>query len=142
MEKWTPFNNSIPLALLTEDQVERLKAAAESHGVMALQSGKVGDEPLWRTIDNPTWKLSSTCTYRARSVPVIDWSIIHPDIEWIAMDEDGRIYGYPDRPTIGVYSFINSKSSAYVSLGTALDPSVLNFSGIDWKETLTQRPKA
>ena len=60
-----------------------------------------------------------------------DWSNIPPEVNWIATDSDGDVFGYLEKPEIGVYMWFGSKSEL-------LD---LKPFPTHWKESLEERPK-
>ena len=77
---------------------------------------------IYRTKPKPTKKLD------------IPWQFIKPEFKWAAMDKNGEIYLYLEKPECkdGYFYSIN-----YMSLGDILN---IDTTGVDWKTSLTQRP--
>lgn len=86
-------------------------------------------------IDKKEKALSFASTYRTRPRQlVIPWEHIKPEYKWAAMDGDGCVFFYQDKPEIGAVGF----GSADYAFASALN---IDTAGIDWRESLTQRPK-
>lgn len=80
------------------------------------------------------YRLKPELTLTPLPIPRELWSYIHKEWQYVAMDEDGRIFFYRHRPT---KDFNYWSSSAYMS-ECALN---INTDGIDWQLSLTERPK-
>lgn len=72
--------------------------------------------------------------YRTKPTKKLDipWQFINPKFKWAAMDKNGEIYLYLEKPECkdGYFCSIN-----YMSLVN------IDTTGIDWKTSLTQRPE-
>lgn len=66
----------------------------------------------------------------------IPWEVVAPEYKYAAMDEDGEVYFYIEKPTL-------SEGAWYVDSGNYKSGAVLNISteGIDCKLSLTERPE-
>lgn len=66
---------------------------------------------------------------------IIPWDVIKPEYKWAAMDESGIVYFYKTMPSI-IMQYRHWRSADNIL-------SVLNIdtSGIDWRESLVQRPE-
>lgn len=68
---------------------------------------------------------------------VIPWEVIKPEYKWAAMDGDGEVYLYGEKPK-------HESDQWCISDGKAIMAnSVINIdtAGIDWRESLTERPE-
>lgn len=69
--------------------------------------------------------------YRTRQRQlVIPWEHIKPEYKWAAMDEDGEIYFFKQKPRKDAYP--DAMQSCLLNINTT---------GIDWRESLVQRPE-
>ena len=67
---------------------------------------------------------------------VIPWDVIKPEYKWAAMDEDGGVWFFGEKPGI-------DGDDKYWGGGKDFCQSPLNIdtTGIDWRESLVQRPE-
>lgn len=94
----------------------------------------------WRNSDKWTDKADNciydTTIYRTRPRKlVIPWEHIKPEYKWAAMDFDGEINFYSEKPWTGTNSWATDSKWA-----TAFMLNI-NTTGIDWRESLTARPE-
>jgi hypothetical protein len=77
----------------------------------------------------------SICRTRPRQL-VIPWDVIKPEYKWAAMDEDGGVWFFGEKPDI-------DGDDKYWGGGKGFCQSPLNINttGIDWRESLVQRPE-
>ena len=106
-------------------------------------SGEHGDCTLYPTwLDVPAahycgqWAAS---TVQEEQTPLdIDWNQVPEGYDWVAQDEDGYVYGHPDKPTPhenivdGFWRWqVPESKQCYVTHRTLLT---------NWRNTLTKRP--
>lgn len=77
---------------------------------------------------------------------VIPWDVIKPEYKWAAMDECGRVFLYEEKPSLVRYKnkCFDDRSEHYGwTGGGGFLPCCLNIdtTGIDWRESLVQRPE-
>lgn len=65
----------------------------------------------------------------------IPWEHIKPEFKWAAMDEDGAVYIYNNKPIMGRDGW-DWDEGALAGINNVLN---IDTSGIDWRESLTQR---
>lgn len=85
------------------------------------------------------WKETRTIhvLYAYRTRPrqlVIPWGVIKPEYKWAAMDENGLVHLFGDKPKMYGDGFVGE----IVCNTRALN---IDTAGIDWRESLTQRPE-
>lgn len=69
--------------------------------------------------------------------PEVDWSVIPPWMNWVAMDENGEWAAYTVKPeTLSDEWFLNDGRADHVYIPPAYAPK---YSG-DWKDSLVERP--
>jgi len=66
---------------------------------------------------------------------VIPWEVIRPEYKWAAMDECGDVWLHEELPVVRrtIWEGMGKSASAY-----ALN---IDTAGIDWRESLTERPE-
>ena len=95
----------------------------------------------WLDLDvNPRWVKEHF--YRAKKEPAnsIDWSLIHPDYNYLAMDESGEWFLYKIRPNLKGDHWVNA-----ISMFSAFDLNIFTFfnpNPVDWEESLIIRPNS
>lgn len=96
-------------------------------------------------VTNDVWmhadKNSLLPSYAYRTRPrqlIIPWEVIKPEYKWAAMDEDRAIVVYDIKPDISYAMWMCGNGGN----GNSADLSALNIdtTGIDWRESLVQRP--
>ncbi len=94
----------------------------------------------WTNSTNP--RFSGDFQYRVKQPepqPLdIPWGYVHTAINYAAMDEDGRIFFYSGKPSIGVSRWSYKDCSCYP---LPLLMVIKKDQVTDWKLTLTERPK-
>ena len=65
----------------------------------------------------------------------INWDEIPERIEWIAMDENGKWYGYENKPWDCITVWMKDGDSKYIRLHQ------LSIKGMPWKKSLIRRPE-
>lgn len=94
-------------------------------------------DDLWREGQGRTVSVGGTYRIKAKATPLnIPWQHIHPQWEWAAMDKDGSVWAYSDKPllTQGSWSYIDD----CVWLSRVM---CINTDNINWKISLTERPE-
>lgn len=115
--------------------------------VEAMLSGvaKVRSEGEW--LDKVNEFISVTAIYiTSPRQLVIPWEVIKEEYKWAAMDDRGRVFFYEEKPALMTYkNKCCFDPPAYYGWtgGGGFAPSCLNIdtNGIDWRESLTQRPE-
>lgn len=88
----------------------------------------------WRCSDDASVVFS--CIYRTKPRQlIIPWDVIKPEYKWAAMNDDEAVWLYDRKPEIYM-------DERWAIMGCC-SPSVLNIdtTGIDWRESLVQRPE-
>lgn len=67
---------------------------------------------------------------------VIPWEVIKPEYKWAAMDGDGSIFVYDVEPNLSLHDWVRNGG-----LPECIDALNINTTGIDWRESLVQRPE-
>lgn len=67
---------------------------------------------------------------------VIPWDLIRPEYKWAAMDDRGNVFAYEYKPEMLDTGFATKHLAAFTYL-----PLNINTAGIDWRESLTERPE-
>lgn len=65
---------------------------------------------------------------------VIPWEVIKPEYKWAAMDENGAVFVYE-------YNMPHLGSGLWIGDGSCISSLNIDTTGIDWRESLTQRPE-
>lgn len=68
---------------------------------------------------------------------VIPWEHIKPECKWAAMDADGEVYLYPEKPEDDCDQWLPVEDDA-IKANDVLD---IDTAGIDWRDSLVQRPE-
>jgi hypothetical protein len=131
-------NNRVPYGLLTDEE----KAALHEHG-------KAGGEfeftysEIWMRVSEPTW--GSHASYRTVPLPaktqdVIAWERLPDWAQWVARDEDGKVFCSADEQKCDASKWLYSRHilcrriddfpGIVVQIGTA-----------DWSESKQRRPR-
>lgn len=99
-------------------------------------TSEFGESFEWRQHD---WKsIRADGVYRTKPRKlIIPWEHIKPKFRWAAMDQDGEIFIYELKPHIGEISW-SWEGGELTNIHKALN---IDTSGIDWRESLTQRPE-
>jgi hypothetical protein len=80
----------------------------------------------------------TTYTYVCTWKDNIPWDILQPEIKWLAMDYDGRWYGYTKKPFQTLDSWKITYDGSWWSLeNVVMPPSAPE----DWTKTLAERPE-
>lgn len=83
-----------------------------------------------------TWAIQATYAYRTRTRQlVIPWEVIKPEYKWAAMDEDGHVYVFIGKPQI------SATGDWWHDRHKHIDAVNIDTTGIDWRESLTERPE-
>lgn len=91
----------------------------------------------WSSHSDYVSHLYDRCVYRTRPRQlVIPWEVIKPKYKWAAMDKDGGILFSTKQPNIGAEVWLVSGQS-----DVGLDALDIDTAGVDWRESLTQRPE-
>lgn len=91
----------------------------------------------WMTIGMAMGGIDLNAAYRTRPRQlVIPWEVIRPEYKWAAMDEDKKVWFFAHNPKI-------DGDDNYWSCGGDFCQSALNINttGIDWRDSLTERPE-
>jgi hypothetical protein len=89
-----------------------------------------------------TWRSSignfdGPATYRAKPAKLPEWPVgLHPEWRWIAMNGEGGVCAYYERP--------RCCSAYWVAGGQSIRVDQLvdiSFDGIPWRDAIIQRPK-
>jgi hypothetical protein len=89
-----------------------------------------------------TWRSSignfdGPATYRAKPAKLPEWPVgLHPEWRWIAMDEDGQVYAYKEKPSRSFCLWDSAGPSRRID-----DLIPISFDGIPWRDAIIQRPK-
>ena len=116
----------------TEDKIKVMQAFLEGEEIEA----RVGYEDWW-TIADPTWNWASM-EYRIKEKDYsldIPWEFIDDKWKWTAMDDDGLVYIYTEKPLLESDGWWY-QSSQHAPLPLKIKPDV-KF----WDKTLTERPQ-
>lgn len=68
---------------------------------------------------------------------VIPWEVFRPEYKWAAMDFDGGVYFFSRRPSLSAAQWLPESGSEVMRADYLL---VIETTGIDWRESLTERP--
>lgn len=123
----------------TQHYISIMQAYIAGEAIQVRDAGR-GNSP-WCVAGSPTWNFAER-EYRIKpkSKPSVDWFALCKDIQFIARDGNGKIYGYGQRPMIRQQSLHWSASPG----GTALhlDPIVASLTpgDCDWLNSLVERP--
>lgn len=91
----------------------------------------------WIVLDE-NYGIAGFNAYRTRPRQlVIPWEHIKPEYKWAAMDADGEVYLYPEKPEDGGDQWLPVEDDAI----KANDVLNIDTTGIDWRESLTARPE-
>ncbi len=129
-------NNRVPYGLLTDEE----KAALHEHE----KAGGVVQHYQANTWFNcaPSWL--NNVIYRTVSLPktqdVIAWDRLPEWAEWVARDENGRVFTLPTEPFI---SGTGWGVAIALTLYRRIDdfPGIVKIGTVDWKESKQRRPK-
>lgn len=90
----------------------------------------------WRLATTPNWDWVGYEFRIANEKPSIDWSHVHPDYKWLAVDEDGTAWLFSEKPV---------KYGKYWGAGGNTVPAEcfasFNRGEGDWKDSLVERPE-
>ncbi len=98
-----------------------------------------GIRDSWRQDESKhvsTYEIYRTTPQKELNIP---WELLHPKWEWAAMDEDLEVYVYEDEPEDSFNYWYNPRGD-YLKI-TDLFANPIDIGGIDWEESLTQRPE-
>jgi hypothetical protein len=95
-------------------------------------------EEKWTTEPSPAFYRGFE--YRIKSTkptkPSIDWSHVHPDFKWLAVDEDGEGRLYTSKPEKGDYYWYSRDEKNFPAHAFASYKA-----GINWADSLVERPE-
>lgn len=65
---------------------------------------------------------------------IIPWDVVSPEYKWSAMDKNTKVWFYTEKPIADVNAWVGGGNYCKSALN-------INTSGIDWRESLVQRPE-
>lgn len=100
------------------------------------------EHDTWGTAFAPSIRIDGIYRTRQRKLE-IPWEHIKPEFKWAVMQKDGSIEFYSEKPSLREHAgkgYFQSVEQHSLSIRTN---GLLNIdtSGIDWRESLTQRPE-
>ena len=134
--KHVPNNDKILFKDMTSDERSAIVESWLKGEVEYAEDWEVGSGE-WKT-KTSTSKLSPSSIYRTKPKQlVIPWGHIKPEYKWACMDEDGSLFVSMHCPSVvDQYNCWGNRglwgSIAVLDIDTA---------GIDWKDSLVQRPE-
>lgn len=87
----------------------------------------------WLNADNDGINFDFTYRTKPRQL-IIPWEVIKPEYKWAAMDESGSLWVYEGKPKAG------DSAWGYSGNLDGIGALNINTTGIDWRESLVQRP--
>lgn len=108
---------------------EERSAIVESH-IVGMTDIVAND--VWMHADKNSLLPSYAYRTRPRQL-IIPWAVIKPEYKWAAMDEDGTVCFYVAKPQACADGWYSGGYEAQVILN-------IDITGIDWCESLVQRP--
>jgi len=107
---------------------------ARIRGVVDIFNPEYG---TWGTAFAPSIRIDGIYRTRQRKLE-IPWGHIKPEFKWAAMDENGDVWAYSTEPFA-----VGDRKGNWCGDDFHKISSILNIdtSGIDWRESLTQRPE-
>ena len=118
-----------PFGLLDKETREALLAHYGSGGAAEYYS----ISGVWVECDH---QFFSGSTYRAKPLPLPEWPAgLLPKWRWMAMDENGYVYVYTDRPKCGAVDWAGTDYSRIDRL------IPISFDGIPWEKAVIERPE-
>jgi len=132
-------NNRVPYDMLTDEEKAALHEHEKAGGAFVVAGYDGRDWP--REMEN----FLDHCVYRTLPLPektqdVIAWEKLPDWAEWVARDENGRVFTLPTEPFI-------SGTGWGVAIALTLYRRIDDFPGIvqigtcDWKESKQRRPR-
>lgn len=116
--------------MAAEEQAEIIRAIVEG------DSEYFSNEGVWEESRNAFISLNSA--YRTRQHKLeIPWEHIKPEFKWAAMDEIGDVYVYSTKPRMRTVEW-RQEMGYSININELLN---IDTSGIDWRESLAQRPE-
>lgn len=101
-------------------------------------------ENAWFSLNNltPAWDWS-TQDYRVKPKPApipmtIPWDVIEDKWQWAAMNQNGGVYVYPDKPQIDWENPYWSQEDDWYRVDEVLK---IDKGTVDWKDSLQERHK-
>lgn len=95
-----------------------------------------------------TWNIADSgninfnCVYRTKPQKKLNipWNVINKKYKYAAMDKSGTVFLYEKQPLINLDCeiYLPEKEDNFKNTSNILE---LDTSGIDWKESLTERPE-
>lgn len=108
--------------------------------VEALLAGRAEVFAAGKWMDKIDQWVGMSTIYRTRPRQlVIPWDVIKPEYKWAAMDECGDVAIYDFKPVISEEEWLCGNNGYGKSL--ELHALNINTTGIDWRESLVQRPE-
>lgn len=88
----------------------------------------------WDISDKENLNFNGIYRTRPRQL-VIPWEVIKPEYKWAAMDSDCSLFVYDVEPNLSTHDWVRNGG-----LPECIDALNINTTGIDWRESLVQRP--
>lgn len=107
--------------------------------IAIVEAKLLGDAELflqgsWREADSDS--VSFIIAYRTKPRQlIIPWEHIKPEYKWAAMDANGQVSVYENKPNAGVEYWKD------VAWGVGCYCLNIDTTGIDWRDSLVQRPE-
>lgn len=143
MTDFNPYENRIPLGLLTEKE----KAILKSSGPWEIYN--MYDDlrfPLgWGSVPEPFGPFDSRAVYRKMKnivKPTVNWQYFSNSVKAVAWDKSGNGYAYDSVPSIGDIlddEWIPGDDGLYASSISLFPPEAANRGTCDWKEAIVIR---
>lgn len=92
----------------------------------------------WKDMNN-SFPLYNRASYRIKPKKLnIPWECIRPEFKWAAMDKDGAVCVYENKPSISDVGPWYPFDGKFVCLRF---PLAIDTEGVDWRTSLTGRPE-
>lgn len=121
-----------------KEQIAVMQAADSGKEIQFMTKGGC----LWVDCENPQFDWFSQ-DYRVKPATPdrIDWSAVKPEFRYMARDEDGKIFVFTIKPTIGKEQWNNFDKNGNIGIAIQVDRILSSCTpgDADWTESLVSR---